>query len=221
MKAIIIQHEASSPPGTTVDWFQKNGVPFEILEIAKGAKLPPMNAFDLLVVCGGSMNVDQEHLFPWLKTEKAFIGEAAKANKKIVGLCLGGQLLAEVLGGSVQKHPRWEAGWQSVTLANQDELKVFQWHGYSFNLPPNAKLLASSVGCENQAFTYGQNILAFQFHPETTERWAIECSQDPELPAAEEFVQTPAEIQRDLKYQQPLQAWYFAQLNSLFGKSGG
>ena len=167
MKAIIVQHEDITPPGTTIEWMNKNKISFQIVRFDQGAVAPKIDDFDLLVICGGSMNVDQEERFPWLKAEKVFINEAIKENKKIVGLCLGSQLLAEALGGSVQKHPHWEVGWQTVRLSNQQELKVFQWHGYSFTLPPKARLLATNSACQYQAYTYGDNIVAFQFHPES------------------------------------------------------
>ncbi len=221
MKTVIIQHEDSTPPGSTFVWLESKKIPYQVVRFVDLKTPPSSSEFDLLIICGGSMNVDQEARFPWLVQEKEFIRQAIKENKKIVGLCLGSQLLAEALGGSVQKHPHWEVGWQSVALSNQESLKVFQWHGYSFTLPPQAELLATNACCSDQAYTYGKNIVAFQFHPETTEQWTVECANDPDLPAATEYVQTREEILRDIKYQKSLQAWYFAQLDSLVGRSGG
>lgn len=216
MKALILQHEDSTPPGSTLEWLKQKNITCEVLQVPQAPSLPAMDSFDLLVICGGSMNVDQEATFPWLKVEKEFIRRAIETQKKIVGLCLGSQLLSEVLGGQVQKHSVCEVGWQKVQLIeSKKELTVFQWHAYSFSIPPKAERTASSEACKNQAFRLGKNILAYQFHPETTNEWAMECALDPALPAPAQWVQTPEEIKRDLKYQPKLQDWYFAQLDSL------
>jgi GMP synthase-like glutamine amidotransferase len=105
-------------------------------------------------------------------------------------------------------------GWQEVQFTDGQRLKVFQWHGYSFSLPPGTELLASNDACQYQAFSRGSQVLACQFHPETTREWAIECSESPKLPTSG-YVQTREEIQRDLKFQPGLQAWYFSQLDRL------
>jgi GMP synthase-like glutamine amidotransferase len=178
--------------------------------------------FEFLIICGGSMNVDQEAQFPWLKIEKQLIQFFIKDKKIILGLCLGGQLLAEALGAKVQKHPEWEVGWQPVKIlseSNPQNLMAFQWHGYSFEIPNGAKLLASSDICQGQAFLFGDQILGFQFHPETTIEWALDCASDEnDFPTQTKFVQTPAEIKKGLHWQPLLEKWYFKTLDSLVFK---
>jgi GMP synthase (glutamine-hydrolysing) len=214
MKTLILQHEKSTPAGTTLQWLEQKKWPFEIVIPSEVAKLPSSDSFDLLVVCGGSMNVDQEAQFPWLLQEKKLIQEAIVQKKKIVGLCLGGQLLAEALGGQVQKHPHWEVGWHTVQVIDQSVFKAFQWHGYSFTIPPGAERTATNEACENQSFRFRDHIIGFQFHPESTEQWILECADSPRLPTTG-FVQTGEDIKRDLKYQPSLQKWYFSQLEAL------
>lgn len=128
--------------------------------------------FDALIIMGGPMGVYESDKYPYLKVEMELIKKAYKENKKILGICLGSQLIAEALGGKVIKGPFGsEIGVQKVKLIDEfknyfgkDELIVFQWHGDTFSLPPNAKLLAYSEKYF-QAFRLGK-ILGLQFHVE-------------------------------------------------------
>ena len=214
MRVLILQHEKSTSPGSTIQWCQERGHRVQILAADGTEVWPTADQFDFLVICGGSMNVDQEAEFPWLKAEKSFLQRSLQQKKKIVGLCLGGQLLAEALGGRVQKQAHWEVGWQPVQLDDGTELVAFQWHGYQFSHPPKTKITASNEACPFQAFSFGNQALGFQFHPETTEAWAIECAEDKQLPTTG-FTQTGEEIKAGLAYQPKLQAWYFSQLDRL------
>jgi GMP synthase-like glutamine amidotransferase len=215
MKALIIQHEDITPPGTTIDWLKANHIEFVIKFADQDLSFSLADEYDVLVLCGGSMNVDQEEIYPWLKQEKELIKKFVLQKKKIIGLCLGSQLLAEILGGSVKKHPHWEVGWQKVNLDNQESLYVFEWHGYSFTLPPKAKLLASNEACAYQSYTFENHIFACQFHPESTIDWALDCANDPEIPAPDKFIQSSKEIRENLHFQKPMQEWYFSQLSKL------
>lgn len=215
MKALIIQHETITPPGSTLEWLKLKGIDYKIHFFSDGNFSENEN-FDLLIICGGSQNVDQEAEFPWLTLEKAFIQQAIKDHKKIVGLCLGGQLLAESLGGSVFKAPQWEIGWQKIKLLEtHSELMVFQWHGYQFISPPDSIKIAENAVCPHQGFKFGSNIMAFQFHPESTVEWVRECADDPELPARDHFVQDRNEMLTGMPHQKIMQEWYFNLLDSI------
>src|ERR1039458_766233 len=102
-----------------------------------------------------------------------------KANKTILGVCLGAQLLADVLGAKVYQNAEKEIGWLPISLRSGSgtdlffpraprELTVFHWHGDTFDLPVGADWLASRVGCAHQAFAFGERVVGLQFHLETT-----------------------------------------------------
>ncbi len=212
MKALILRHTLSTPPGTALDWLKQKKIPHQVLMVKDIDVWPTMQSFDCLIICGGAMNVDQEDRYPWLKQEKKFITDAIQAGKKIVGLCLGSQLLAEVLGARVYRHSQWETGWHSVQLQNETELKVFEWHAYTFDLPPQAELIATNAQCRNQAYKVGSQILAFQFHPEADADWIRQCALDPEAPTMG-FTQSSTEIQKGIEIYLPkLQSWFFTEL---------
>jgi GMP synthase-like glutamine amidotransferase len=146
----------------------------------KGDAAPALDSFDILIVMGGPMGVYDEAIYPWLSAEKALLAGAIAAGKKIIGICLGAQLLACVLGAKVTKNPHREIGWFPLAI-NTDAAdhpiakllaecsNVFHWHGDTFGLPAQAQLLASSQACAHQAYVIGNQIYGFQFHLETTE----------------------------------------------------
>jgi GMP synthase-like glutamine amidotransferase len=150
------------------------------------------------VVMGGPMGVGDESTYDWLAPEKAFIREAIGAGKTVVGVCLGAQLIAEVLGARVYRGPEKEIGWMPIqlTLGGRDSavfghlppsIEVFHWHGDTFDLPAGATHLARSAVCEHQAFLWGERVLALQFHLESTpESVAAICRE-----CADELVTAP------------------------------
>lgn len=220
MKAIILQHEKSTPPGTTIDWLKKKGISAKIVKLFESEKLPDLSAFEILIICGGSMNVDQDSQYSWMAEEKKLIHDSINANKCVIGLCLGAQMIATALGAQVQRHSTTEVGWHEVGFKENSSfklgpsLKVFQWHSYTFALPKGALLIATNQACLNQGFSFNDNVLAFQFHPESSEEWIIECANDPELPSGE-YCQSKEEILEMKALQVPLQVWYFKTLDHL------
>lgn len=174
----------------------------------KGDLPPPLDSVDVLIVMGGPMGVYDEDLYPWLATEKKLISDAIAAGKKIIGICLGAQLIACVLGAKVTRNVHREIGWfplqinsasnHPVTTILAKCNKVFHWHGDTFALPANAQLIASSQACENQAYIIDNQIYGFQFHLETTEKSASalikHCAEDLDNST---YVQTAEEILQD------------------------
>ncbi len=133
---------------------------------------------DFLVILGGPIGAYEESLYPFIGSEIAFIAAHLKAGKPTLGICLGAQLVARVLGARVYPGRAKEIGWKTLTLTPAGEmvltplagLPVLHWHGDTFDLPEGAINLASTDICDHQAFTYGRHVLAFQFHPEAQER---------------------------------------------------
>lgn len=138
---------------------------------------PEIEDIDWLIVMGGPMNIHEEAKFPWLTKEKKLIERAIKKEKNVLGICLGAQLIADVLGGKVSKNPHKEIGWFSIQLTSEAQQSVFKgfpkkimafhWHGDSFQIPKGALHLAKSEACENQAFQFGRAV-GLQFHLEST-----------------------------------------------------
>jgi GMP synthase (glutamine-hydrolysing) len=144
-------------------------------------------ATDLLVVLGGPIGVYEEEQYPFLRDELALITRRLAANRPTLGICLGSQLIARALGAQVYPMGFKEIGFAPIKLTAEgfhsclsrfaEDSVVLHWHGDTFDLPDGAMRLAYTENCANQAFAYGPNILALQFHPEVStshfERWLI------------------------------------------------
>jgi len=172
MRFHCLQHVIFETPGLLSLWISQRGDSLRMTYFFGDVVLPSVEDFDVLIVMGGPMSVHDEALFPWLRSEKALIAAAIGAGKKVLGICLGAQLIAEVMGGRVYPNPVkeigfWPVRWTGEAMGGREE-EVFHWHGETFDLPPGAVLLASSAGCVNQAFRVGENVLGLQFHPEVT-----------------------------------------------------
>lgn len=187
-------------------WAQQRGYPLSYTRFFQDNPLPSLDSFDMLAIMGGLMNIYEHDKYPWLITEKEFIKKVIDAGKKIVGVCLGGQLLADVLGGKVTRNPQKEIGWHRIWIKAQAklspvfskfpvELEVFQWHGDTFAIPPGAVHLAENDICPNQAFLYENHVLGLQFHleysTESIEKMLIHCA-DELVPAP--YINTPETI---------------------------
>jgi len=176
MRLHIIQHVAFEGPGAIQDWARERGHTITTSEQWSGAPLPKPGDFDFLVIMGGPMSANDDAQYPWLAPEKKLFREALEAHKAILGVCLGAQLLASVLGARVYKNPQKEIGWFPVLLTPEarasvlsglpETLTVLHWHGETFDLPEGAVRLASSAACVNQAFEFGGRALGLQFHLE-------------------------------------------------------
>ena len=167
--------------GFIEEWAHKHSHELSCTEFYEDEhKLPSIEDFDWLVIMGGSMSIYDEAI-PWLSEEKQFILKAIKSGKKVIGICLGAQLIADVLGAKVYPNRQKEIGWWPVRLTEEgerhpllrdllSEFITFHWHGDMFDIPEGAVRLISSDVCENQAFVYKEQVLALQFHFETTEQ---------------------------------------------------
>jgi GMP synthase-like glutamine amidotransferase len=176
MKIHFIQHVPFEDPAFIMDWAEKKNYPVSSGRAYLNDPYPDYNEFDLLLIMGGPMSVNDEHLLPWLTTEKKFVKEAISKGKIVVGICLGAQLIASVFGAKVKLNIQKEIGWfpvkfndtecKRLSLPFSGELMTFHWHGETFDLPEGSVLLASSQVCKNQAFAIGNSVFGFQFHLE-------------------------------------------------------
>ena len=145
------------------------------------SKLPGPAEADCLVVLGGPMSVWEKESHPWLEGEKHAIASFIEAGRPVLGICLGAQLLADVLGAATYAGPLPEVGWHRVRAAAEsrshpvasvlpDELETFLWHGDTFDIPQGAVRIAGSGAFENQGFVW-ERVLALQFHLEVRPDW--------------------------------------------------
>ena len=176
MRVYVLQHVPFEELGNIQPWLVQHNAEIHYCRLYANDPLPDVNETDLLIVLGGPMSVNDESHYPWLVAEKVFLAQAIAAEKPIVGICLGAQLIASCQGARIYSNYAKEIGWFDITAvaASGDVLRlpatmhVFHWHGETFELPTNAVLLASSVACNNQIFQLGQRVIGLQCHLETT-----------------------------------------------------
>ena len=188
-QAIAIRHIAFEDLGNLTQVLQQKDYTITYLEASPGFLdgLAPLDP-DLVIVLGGPIGADDEQNYPFLIDELRFLERRLAADLPTLGICLGAQLMARVLGAKVYPGSGKEIGWSSLELsvAGQhsplsylvsENMAVLHWHGDTFDLPPSCTHLASSSKYQNQAFAWGECGLALQFHPEVTaqglEYWFI------------------------------------------------
>lgn len=179
MRISVIKHVPFEGPAAIGDWAAERGHLLAITE-AWHHELPALDDFECLVVMGGPMNIYQFDRHPWLRDETKLISDTIGANKLVLGVCLGAQLIAAAAGAKVTRNNQPEIGWFPVKLTVEAsrfgvlegfpvEFTPLHWHGDTFALPPSAIHLASSEACSNQAFSLsGGRVVALQFHLEET-----------------------------------------------------
>ena len=206
MKVLIVKHAPFEREGNMAAWLQRKQAEIVYLNLYESAVFPDPKAFDLIVLLGGPMSVNDEQIYPWLVPEKQFVKEALSLNMPILGLCLGGQLIANVLGAAVTLNRETEIGWHTVSnnTSNKNlfqfpnQIPIFNWHSETFALPKGAEPLIKSQACQNQGFQYGDKVIGLQCHPEVTaeiiQDWIDEIG---EQMTQGDFVQTPEQIFAD------------------------
>jgi GMP synthase-like glutamine amidotransferase len=189
MSVLICKNIITEGPGTIEDYLIKDNIPYTIIELASGEKLPNPDNFHILIMMGGPMSVNEDEIYPYIKEEEKLVRDFISKGKKILGVCLGAQIIAKALGAKVYKGHKEEIGWYAIS-ATEDGLRdkvfssllphnsklstVFHWHGETFDIPDGAVRLASSALYPNQAFRHGYKAYAFQFHIEVRKEMILE-----------------------------------------------
>ncbi len=177
MRALVIQHMEKEHGGTLAEFLRKQGWLIEEARLHQGCRLNKTpGAYDLIVSMGGEMNVYEEDEYPFLAEETEFLRDAVTNGSRVIGICLGAQMIAKALGASVVSSPAKEVGWGAVNLTTagvldplfdgcENPLRVFQWHEDMFNIPESGALLGYSDACPHQAFRFNR-AYGLQFHVE-------------------------------------------------------
>lgn len=200
MDVLVVKNAPDEGPGNLIPFFKLRGLEYKIVEAYEGQNMDIPHGCKFLVVLGGPMGVYEMKGYPFLKAVASIIEKALRIEIKVLGICLGAQLLAHVLGSKVYPGKTFEAGWCEIVLTEggkkdpgfkhfrdkRDICRVFQWHGDTFDMPEDSILLASSNEFPHQAFKF-MDSYGLQFHPEVTpaliELWSKDREDLKELEA--------------------------------------
>lgn len=210
MRIHYLQHVSFEGPGCIANWTKRLGYDLTLTRLYMNEKFPLLSDIDCLIVLGGPMGIYDDKLYPWLVSEKEYIKAAVDQGKVVIGICLGAQLLAHVLGAKVVKGEHKEIGWYPVNKTEEgfhsellkqmpDELPVFHWHGDQFMVPQGAKHLAKSEACPTQMFSFNDRAIGIQFHFEANESSVKELLRHgkDELTGGR-FIQSPSQIELEI-----------------------
>jgi GMP synthase (glutamine-hydrolysing) len=189
---IVLRHTQAEGLGLIANALRDYGVHHRVLDIPRGDPLPKdIRGVGGVIVLGGPMAVYESDRYPFLQTETAFVEKMIAAGRPALGVCLGAQLIAQILGARVFPGDHREVGWAPIEITPDgqddpllvgvaDSLTVFHLHGDTYELPPDATHLARSPRYEQQAFRWGDTVYGFQFHLEFTEPIVSRLVSDPE-----------------------------------------
>ena len=198
MTVTVLQHVGHEGPAAIADWAAARGHKLAVVRLDRDGALPALPDVDFLVVLGGPMSVHDA--LPYRAAELRLLEDCLLAGRPTLGVCLGMQLMAHVLGAGVAPQPEPEIGWWGVTpevLPKGHFLHaaplpptVFHWHGEGVTLPQNAQRLSRSPATPVQGFGYREHAVGLQFHPEATAAWiaGIAAVEAGALPQARPYV---------------------------------
>jgi GMP synthase-like glutamine amidotransferase len=211
LPVLIFRHSPTEGPGYFTTFLGHHGIPWKLVRIDAGDAVPEsLNGVSGVCLMGGHMSVNDD--LPWIPPVLDLIRQAVASDIPVIGHCLGGQLMAKALGGSVGANPEKEIGWGEVRITDADAARpwlgdamqpmlAFHWHGETFTLPPGATRILESLYCANQAYVLNDRHIGMQCHVEMTpELIASWCDNGAAEIAASDSpgVQPVAAIQSDL-----------------------
>lgn len=218
---LVIVHQSTSSPGRIGQLLRSRGYHLDIRTPSLGESLPPLTGYEGGIVFGGPMSANDDHL-PHIRTELAWLEIALCQEKPLLGICLGAQLMARVLGAKVGTHPAGmvEIGYVSIRPTASGlpyfpaPMRVYQWHCEGFDLPEQATPLAAGTTFPHQAYRYGKRAFGLQFHPEMTARmlrkWTHVGAEHLVLPGAQP---TPQQRQQHQQNVTVVKTWLQGFLN--------
>ncbi len=200
MSVLILKNVPNEGPGTIEDYLSENNIDYRTVDLSS-EDIPPADDFDTLLILGGPMSVNDADQYPYINREIELVRDFTAKNKKVMGICLGAQIMAKALGARVFPGEEKEIGWCDIELdyrrgidrlmgklARHPEtgeilkrFKVFQWHGETFDIPEGGVHLAKSELYPNQAFRFGDNAYALQFHIEVKKETVYEWLKNEQI----------------------------------------
>jgi GMP synthase-like glutamine amidotransferase len=228
----IFRHSPTEGPGYFAIFLERQGIPWKLIAIDEGETVPAtVDDFSGLCFMGGPMSVNDP--LPWIEPVCALIRAAVAQNTPVIGHCLGGQLMSKALGGQVTRNAVKEIGWGEANGENNEIARhwlgayagksgtVFQWHGETFSIPPQATRLFANTHCANQMFALGPH-LAMQCHvemtPEMIATWCGQWADEAIAVADQASVQTPEVMQQEITGRLPVMRQLSEQLYSVWIK---
>ena len=231
MNTHYIQHVPFEGLGCIAEYFKSHGHALSATHIYRGESLPELETIDWLVIMGGPMGVHDEISHPWLRDEKRYVESAIVAGKRVLGICLGAQIIADVMGAQVSRSEHREIGWFPIVRSGAlddtilapvipAEINAFHWHSDTFEIPSGAYPVASSEACKNQGFIADDRVVAFQFHleasPELAEHLVEKLADDLD---GSPYVQDATKILADASHYQQINDVMFATLDAMAGSA--
>lgn len=175
-RVLALQHVDDDPPGYLGEILQEHNIAYDVIDVTQ-EPVPDPTSYQAIISMGGPQHVYADEHLPYMLNEKMAFRRAFEKDVAILGICLGGQILASALGAEVHRHHLTEMGFFSIPLTEagrQDPLfaglpdyqYTFHWHEDVFELPSGAICLASNESAPNQAFRFGKRAYGLQFHIE-------------------------------------------------------